>query len=171
MNNSHQNMEDRLWEYIDGTIPESEKTFIAQMVQSNQEWKTKYAELLEVHQLLHTHMEMEEPSMRFRQNVMEEIAKFQIAPATKSYINKKIIWGIGGFFVVMLAGFIVYTFSQVNWQDAGSTGSLPVDISKLDMSKVFNNTYTNIFIMVNVVLGLMLLDMYLNQKKKKGFGV
>ena len=51
---------------------------------------------MNVHQLM-TGSELEAPSMRFTVNVMDEIAHYQIAPATKSYINKNIIRGIGGF--------------------------------------------------------------------------
>ena len=164
---TQQNIEDRLWDYIDGSSNEQEKSAIQQLIESNLEWKAKYKELLDVHQLMQTSLEFDEPSLRFRQNVMEEIAKYQIAPATKSYINKNIIRGIGAFFIIMVIGFIVSGFAQVNWTDNSSGTSLPVDFSKLDWSKFFNNTYTNIFMMINIVLGLMLLDMYLGKKKKQ----
>src|SRR5690349_8004057 len=84
-------MEARLWAYIDGLSEEA--SLIEKLVAENREWKEKYAELLDVHQLMGA-TELEEPSLRFTKNVMEEIARYQIAPATKEYINKKIIWGI-----------------------------------------------------------------------------
>ena len=161
---TNKNIEERLWDYIDGSADEAEKSFVEQLIQSNDEWKTKYTELLDVHQLMNAHIELDEPSMRFRQNVMEAIAKYHIAPATKSYLNKRIIWGIGGFFITMVVGLIIYAFSQVNWETNGDT-PLPVDFSKFDWSVLFNSTYINIFMMINVVLGLMLLDMYLTKKK------
>jgi magnesium-transporting ATPase (P-type) len=111
--------------------------------------------------------------MRFSQNVMEEIAKYQITPATKTYINKKIIYGIGIFFVAMIAGMLIYGLGQVNWSDTGSSNDLlsKYNPGKIDFSKFFNNTYTTIFMMVNVVMGLMLLDMWLGKKRKEsGFG-
>ena len=165
--NIQQNMDERLWDYIDGSVNSEEKSFVEQLLQTNQQWKAKYAELLEVHQLMKNHLELDEPSMRFTQNVMEEIAKYQIAPATKSYLNKKIIWGIGGFFIIMILGLIIYGFGQVNWSAPESGYGLPVDISNLDWSKFFNNSFVNVFVMVNVVLGLMLLDIYLGKKKKE----
>ena len=164
---TQQHIEERLWDYIDGSCNEQEKSFIQQLIESNLEWRSKYRELLEVHELMRNSLELEEPSLRFRQNVMEEISKYQIAPATKTYINKNIIRGIGAFFVVMVVGFIISGFAQVNWSDSSSGASLPVDFTKLDWSKFFNNTYTNIFMMVNIVLGLMLLDMYLGKKKNQ----
>jgi regulatory protein YycI of two-component signal transduction system YycFG len=164
---TQQNIEERLWDFIDGNCSEQEKSFIQQLVESNLQWRAKYTELLEVHQLMQNSLELDEPSLRFRQNVMEEIAKHQIAPATKSYINKNIIRGIGAFFIIMVLGFIISGFAQVNWSDTSSGFNLPLDFAKLDWSKFFNNTYTNIFMMVNIVLGLMLLDMYLGKKKKE----
>lgn len=164
---TQQQIEQQLWYYIDGTLSEKEKTFIEQLLQTNEEWKLSYAELLDIHQLMQSHLELEEPSMRFRQNVMEAIAINHIAPATKSYLNKKIIWSIGGFFVIMLTGFVVYAFAQVKWNAAGTNDSFSINMAKLDVSRVVNNSYMNIFIMVNVVLGLMLLDMYLNSKRRK----
>ena len=164
---TQQHMEDRLWDYIDGIAGEEQKSFIEQLIGSNLEWKAKYKELLDVHQLMQTSLELDEPSLRFRQNVMEEIAKYQIAPATKSYINKNIVRGIGAFFIVMVIGFFVSGFAQVNWSDSSSSTMIPIDFNKVDWSKFFNNTYMNIFMMVNIVLGLMLLDMYLGKKKKE----
>lgn len=170
--NTNKNIEERLWDYIDGSSDDDEKSFIEQLIRTNDEWKSKYTELLDVHKLMHAHIELDEPSMRFRQNVMEAIAKYHIAPATKSYINKKIIWGIGGFFIIMVTGMLVYGFAQVNWQNSSANSSLPVDFNKVDFNKVdwsvfFNSTYMNIFMMINVVLGLMLLDMYLSKKKQE----
>ena len=164
---TQQHMEDRLWEYIDGTCTAEEKQFIDQLIATNNEWRAKYDELLEVHALMRDHLELDEPSMRFTQNVMEEISKYHIAPAAKSYINKRIIWGIGGFFLLTILGFLVYVFAQINWTTAPSGGSAPFNIDKVDFSKLYNSAYANIFMMVNVVLGLMLLDMYLGRKKKK----
>jgi len=157
-------IDDRLWEYIDGQSSAEEKRSVEKLLNTNQEWKEKYHELLEVHRLVQSSA-LEEPSLRFTKNVMEEIAKYHIAPATKTYINKRIIWGIATFFIVLIVGFLIYGFGQVDWTTKTDT-SLPVDINKVDFGKFFNNTYVNIFMMINVVLGLMLLDRYLASKKK-----
>jgi hypothetical protein len=162
-------MEERLWDYIDGLSSTDEKSFVEQLIESNSEWKAKYAELLDTHQLMQNHLELDAPSMRFTQNVMEEIARLQIAPATKNYINSKIIWGIGIFFLTLLIGVIGYGLSQINWSSGGDT-NLPVDFTKVNWDKMFNNTYTNAFIMINTVLGLMLIDMYLGKKKQERMG-
>jgi hypothetical protein len=165
MEENKNNIDDRLWEYIDGQSSIEEKSVIEKLIETNKQWKEKYHDLLELHQLVQSSA-LEEPSLRFTKNVMEEIAKYQIAPATKAYINNKIIWGIGIFFITLFIGFLIYGFGQVDWS-AGGNEKLPIDISKVDYGKFFNNTYVNVFMMINVVLGLMLLDRYLAAKKKK----
>jgi hypothetical protein len=160
-----QNMDERLWSYIDGGGDAVERTTIEKLLQEQAEWKKKYHELLEVHKLLQA-SELEEPSLRFTKNVMEEIARLHIAPATRTYIDKKIIWGIAIFFFTVMAGFLIYGFGQMDWTSQ-STVDNPIDLSKFDVSKFFSNTYMNIFMMVNVVLGLFLFDRYLANKRKK----
>ena len=91
------NIEERLWNYLDGTTDQEETSEIEKLIASNLEWKRTYAEVLEAHTMLKEDFQLDEPSMRFTQNVMEEIGKLYIRPATKTYINKNIIWGIGGF--------------------------------------------------------------------------
>ena len=166
--NTNPNMEEQLWNYIDGMATAEEKTFIEQLLESNQQWREKYQELLDVHHLMQDGLELDEPSLRFTQNVMEEIARHQISPAAKSYINKKIIWGIAAFFVLSLVGFLAYGIGQTNWNASSGNSAIDETINKLgvDYSRIFNNAYTNVFVMINIILGLMLLDMYLGKKKK-----
>ena len=165
-----ENIEERLWNFIDGSSSADEKTLIEKLLESDAEWKARYQDLLEVNNMLHS-SEIDAPSMRFTKNVMEEISKLHIAPATKSYINKKIIWGISFFFITLIVGFLIYGFGQMDWT-AGQETTLSkninkVDFSKFDISKFFNNDWVNAFMMVNVILGLVLLDNYLTNKRKE----
>jgi len=162
-----QDIEQKLWEYIDGISTTEEKSSIEKLLESNLDWKNKYNELLQVNQLLKS-SELEQPSLRFTKNVMDSIAKYHIAPATKEYINNRIIWGIGIFFLTMIIGFIVYGFGQVNWSSGKSgTNSLGLDTSKIDISQFFSNAYVNVFMMINIVIGLALLDRVLANKRKQ----
>jgi hypothetical protein len=163
--NQEQNIEQQLWSYIDGHSSSEERSLIGKLLQSNLEWKNKYNELLEIHLLMNA-AELEQPSLRFTKNVMEKIAQYHIAPATKNYINKRIIWGIATFFITLITGFLIYGFAQIDWS-AKSDSKLPVDLSQVDFSKIFNNNFVNGFMMVNVLLGLVLLDRILANKRKK----
>jgi len=163
MNNQH-SIEERLWNYIDGVSSAEEKTTIEKLLQGDTEWISKYNELNEVNNLLHS-PELDTPSMRFTKNVMEEIAKLHIAPATSSYINKKVIWGICFFFIALFVGFFIYGIGQVSFS-TGEESVISKNISKIDYSKFFNNTWVNAFMMINVVLGLFLLDNFFTNKRK-----
>lgn len=160
-----QNIEQQLWSYIDGLSTTDERSAIQKMIETNLEWKNKYQELIEMHQLVNA-TELEYPSMRFTKNVMEKIAMLHIAPATKNYINKKIIWGITGFFLTLIVAFLIYGFAQVDWNLQDNSKPL-IDLSTFNIGKVFNNNFVNGFMMVNVLLGLALLDRVLANKRKK----
>ena len=160
------NMEAQLWEYIDGLSTPQERLFIEELLATNAEWRSKYKELLQFNENLEQTIELEEPSMRFTRNVMEAIATQHIAPAAKTYINKKIIYGIGGFMVSLILGILIYGLAQVEWS-TGSTGNGGgFDLGRVDFSGLWNNNYLNAFMIINVVLGLMLLDRYLSFQKK-----
>lgn len=169
--NNQQPAEERLWNYIDGVCSSEEKSAIEILIESNIEWQKKYRELLQLHQLING-TELEEPSMRFTKNVMEEISKHQVAPAAKNYIDKKIIWGIGSFFLIMIAGILIYAFSQIHFTSSGTSPVSSELVTKynpanVEWSKYFNTTYVSIFMMINVILGLVFFDKYLHRKKNQ----
>ena len=157
-------MESRLWDYIDGSSQEA--SAIEKLIRENSAWRAKYAELLDIHSLVQA-TDLDEPSLRFTKNVMEEITRLQITPAAKKYINTGIIWGIAAFFIIVIVGFLSYGFSQVDWS-SGSSRSNPagIDFTAVDYSRMFSNSFVNLFMMLNVILGLMLLDRYLAWKRK-----
>ncbi|HSU27465.1 MAG TPA: hypothetical protein VLJ68_03730 [Chitinophagaceae bacterium] len=157
-------MNDRLWEYIDGNGNAPERSAIEELLQSNAEWKSRYHELLELNKLMQSG-ELEAPSLRFTKNVMEKIVMHHIAPATKSYINKKVIWGLGIFFITLFVGFLVYGLGQIDWNDT-SGNNFGEKLTNINVNKFFSNTWVNVFMMINVMLGLFLLDNYFSNKRK-----
>ena len=159
-------IEAHIWEYIDGVSSEEEKSAIENLIAENAEWRAKYSELLQLHQMIHS-SELEEPSMRFTKNVMDQLSRLHIAPAAKNYINKKVIWGLGAFFMTTILAFLIYGFAQVDWSTGNSGSFQRIDFSEVDYSRMFNNTYLNIFMMFNIVLGLIVLDKFLANKRNK----
>jgi len=155
----------RLWEYIDGISTADEKSVIEQLLKNDAEWKAKYKELLEIQSLLKS-SELDAPSMRFTQNVMDEISKLHIAPAAKKYINQKIILGIGFFFIALILGFLVFGISQMDFS-TGQPSGISKEIKGFDISRFFSNSWVNALMMVNILLGLILFDNYLNTKRSK----
>jgi hypothetical protein len=171
---TEQPMEDRLWEYIDGLSTPEERSMIGELIAGSQEWREKYAELLNVHRMLNA-SELDAPSMRFTRNVMEEIARYHVAPATRTYINKNVIRGIGAFFLTLILGFLAYIVSQFHWTGGhGASNLLPNDpnlgfekLDTVDLSKYINGTYISLFMLISVVMGFILLDMYLGRRKQR----
>jgi hypothetical protein len=166
-NRMDQEMEKLIWEYIDGHISPVEQEKITRHIEQDSEWQLKYNELKAIHLLLQKE-ELEMPSLRFTKNVMEEIAQFQVAPATKNYINKNVIRGITAFFLIMIAGLFIYFIGQIHWVDNPTGSMLPAyyqDANNVNWGKLLNNTYVNIFIGINVILGLILIDKFLQAKK------
>jgi hypothetical protein len=168
---TEQTIEDRLWEYIDGLSSPEERSMIEELLAGNKEWQEKYGELLNVHGLL-AGSELDAPSMRFTRNVMEEIARFHVAPATRTYINKNIIRGIGAFFLTLILGFSGYILSQFHWSGhSDSSHLLPkapsLGLDKVDPSKYINGTYISLFMLISVIMGFILLDMYLQRRRQR----
>ncbi len=157
-------IEQRLWNYIDNTCNAEERKLVEVLLQNDEEWKKKYNELLKINQLTYESIELEEPSMRFTKNVMEEIAQLHIAPASKTYFNKRIINGVAAFFMIIIVGLLIYSFTQINWSAKGNN-TLAFDLSKIDIGKYFNKQFLNIFLMLIVVLILVLLDKYFEIKR------
>lgn len=166
-----QQMEEQLWSYIDGSATASEKMFVEKMLATDDEWKAKYKEQLELHQLLLNETELEQPSMRFAKNVMDGIAGMEPKAATRTYINKYIIRSIAAFFIITIGGLLIYSLSQVNWGATSGTSDIisfntqELKIPQVDFSKLFSNRVLNIVLMTSIVLGLMVFDGILRRKK------
>lgn len=157
----------RIWHYIDGCCSAEEQLTIKQLIAENLAWKAAYQEVLRLHQHIDL-LELEQPSLRFTKNVMEEITRLHIAPAARQYINSKVVWGIGAFFITLIVSFLAYGFSQVKFAaPTAEDSSLLQTVTHADYSNMFSNTFVNAFIGINVILGLMLFDRYLNSKKKQ----
>jgi hypothetical protein len=162
-------IEKRLWEYLDGHCSEEEKDFVKKQIADKAEWQSKYNELMGIHKLLQE-QDLEMPSMRFTKNVMEEISRYQVAPATKNYINKNVIRGITAFFLTMITGLFIYFIGQLHWASSSSNSLLPasLDANNLNWGKMLNNSYVNIFLGISAILGLILIDKYMQAKKETG---
>jgi anti-sigma factor RsiW len=159
------NIEERLWDYIDGLCSAEEKDAVQALLQTDPLWQEKYQELLEVHTLAAA-IESDAPSMRFTKNVMDKLAGQTIARPARSYVDKRIIRGIGLFFLLIISSLLVYLFANVQWssETAGNTSFNP---QKLSVGKYINNTYLYIFFFIDAVLLLLLTDRWLARRHKQ----
>jgi len=155
-------LEMQLWEYIDGTCSGADSQRIAVLIASDEEWRHKYNELYAIHSAIATSAELEHPPMRFTKNVMESVAATHIAPATKKYINKSIIRGIAAFFIITIASLLGYALANTNWSGGAGTFTIP----KFNLGNLFNSSFFNIAIAINIVLALVLADKILRKKQR-----
>lgn len=170
-NDMDQEMEKLIWEYIDGLGDATLKADISKHISEDPVWHSKYIELMNIHEMLQKE-DLEMPPLRFTKNIMEEIAHLHVAPATKNYINKNVIRGFMAFFLIMIGGLFIYFLGQIHWS-SNSTGNLipaySLNANKVNWSVLLNNTYVNIFIGINVILGLILIDKYMQGKKNSRY--
>jgi hypothetical protein len=156
-------MDQRLWDYIDGMCSLAEKTAVEALLREQADWQARYRELLELQNWLKT-AETETPSLRFTKNVMEQIAAQPVTRAAGSYINRRVIYGIAFFFFTVIMAFLIYGFSQVNWSGSADSNPLAQKITELDWGRFFNSQVVNIFLGINIILCLYLLDAWLRQR-------
>ena len=158
-------VEEKLWNYIDGTCSEEEQKAIGILIAQDETYKRKYEELLALNQEF-SKMELDEPSMAFTYNVMENIRTQNASVPLKAAINKKIILGISIFFIVTLLASLAFMFANVK-VSGGLTVSLPnyVKMPAIDAGKA--RLMVQCFVFFDVMLGLYLFDAFLRRKRRE----
>ena len=158
-------MEDQLWDYIDGNCSVDEIKLIKDLLDTNRVWANKYEELIKLHQLIGEGIQLDMPSPSLLSGVMKEVGELQLATVPKRYINRNIMRAITTCVLFSMGVLLTVAFLQVNWSAPGGANAIVNINFDLDFSKIFNSAYTNIFIMVNIVLGFILLDIYMDKRK------
>lgn len=167
---TREQVEQFVWDYIDGLSTADEKAMVERLLQTDSRWRSVYEELLRVRSEIREADLLDQPSMRFTRNVMDEVSKYAIAPPAQSYINKKIIYGIAAFFILSIVGLLGYGISQMDLGSGSGSGTgMGIDFSKwtLDSSSILNSSVIYGFMFLNVVGGLALLDTYLKRDIRK----
>ncbi|MEI8279995.1 MAG: hypothetical protein WCG87_09545 [Bacteroidota bacterium] len=163
-----ENIEDidlQIWEYLDASCDASSMARIADLIVTNAQWQQRHTEIAAFHKRIAQHCEPDMPSMRFTKNVMDVIVHTDIAPATKTYINRNIVKGIAAFFILLIAGTTIYALSVTDYSNGISNPALPFNIKDLKLVAILNNRFLNILILINVLLGLVLLDSWLRKPR------
>mgnify|MGYP001551460018 FL=1 len=80
-------MEEKLWNYIDGSCTADEKKAIDILIAQDEAYRRNYDELLALNQEF-SKMELDEPSMAFTYNVMEGIRAEHARQPLKASIDK-----------------------------------------------------------------------------------
>lgn len=156
--------EEQLWNYIDGFCTNLEKAEIEARLKADEAFQQLYRQLLEVNKQLAIHLEIDEPSMSFTRNVMEQVQQ-EIAPVKlKTKVDKRIIYAIGGFFSLTLLAVLIYAFATIT---PNFTLAMPNIKLETEMQSLFTFTTLKIFLFVDAVLLLIYFDSYLRKGLKK----
>ncbi|MBW4890214.1 hypothetical protein KXQ82_10825 [Mucilaginibacter sp. HMF5004] len=155
-------IEEKLWNYIDGTCTAEERESIATLIATDEVYSKKYKELLLLNAEF-TNIELDEPSMAFAYNVMETIRTENAMKPLKATVNKNIIRGIGMFFAFTIVALLVFTLSQVNWSAGGNSAPV-INFTMPQLPGLISSTTVYAFLFVDLILGLFLLDNYLRKK-------
>lgn len=156
-------MEEKLWNYIDGTCSEEEKKALDILIVQDEVYRRKYEELLTLNQEF-SKMELDEPPMAFTYNVMEAIRTEHAQQPLKAAIDKRIIKGISGFFIVSILLMVIYVLSTMHLTSANVSVHLPDSLKLPDIKNYLSKPVLEGFLFFDVVLGLFLFDAYLRKK-------
>src|ERR1700761_2704976 len=122
-------IEEKLWNYIDGSCSEEERKAIDILIAQDEVYRREYEELLSFDQQI-SNMELDEPPMAFTYNVMEGIRAEYAQQPLKSAINKRIIKGIGIFFIVTITLALLFAMSNIHLSSSGNKlGATSLDIN------------------------------------------
>ena len=154
-------IEEKLWDYIDGTCTTDEQKAISLLIETDKAYKDKYDELLQLNNEF-VNMELDEPSMPFTYNVMEAIRAEQAQKPLKATINTYIIKGIAAFFVLLIIGLLIAFLTTMDWS-AGTETANSLKLPKLD--SLLNSRVLTIFLFFDTVIGLLFLDTYLRKRR------
>lgn len=160
------NIEEKLWRYIDGTCPLEEQQTIGGLIASDEFIRLKYQELLVLNKEFAA-MELDEPSMAFTYKVIEAIRTEEAMVPLKTTVNKHIIGGIMLFFVMSLMGFIIYALTQMDISSAGVPAivtTMAVNIKVPQVNSQISKPMVEGLMFFDVILGLFLFDKYLRRK-------
>jgi len=153
-------IEQQLWDYIDGNLDATETKSIEEKISTNAEIKLQYDELLSLN-IAFGKIELDEPSMSFTRNVMESISLAPAPVALKTKVNIRIIYGIGGFFILSLVTLLGYALFNIDFTTTDFDLKLNADFN---WEKYISPTVLYSFLFADLVIGLVFVD-YLLRKK------
>ena len=155
------NIEEKLWDYIDGSCTTDEHQAISLLIETDTVYKNKYNELLQLNNEF-ARMELDEPPMAFAFKIIETIRAEQAQKPLRATINSYVIKGIFAFFMLIITGLIIAFLANIN---SINTSGLTSNLLLPNFARLFDSRTLNIFLFFDTVLGLFLLDIYLRKQR------
>lgn len=156
-------IEQRIWDLLDGNATGEERTLTEQLIESNPDYRKVYEEFKSFNSLVST-VELDEPSMSFCRNVMDQIQMEPVSRSVKSLIDKRIIYGIMTFFLLTITILLGFLLSQIDWSQPTGLEKLEYKFPVVNIFKSLNDTLINIFFFSYIIIGLYFLDGFLRRK-------
>jgi len=158
-------VEQRIWNYLDGSSSPEEQKRIEELIQTDPEYRDAYRELFEVDKLL-TESSMETPSMSFTRNVMERIKTEPVPGSIKALVDKRIINAIAIFCLVSISAGLILMLLQVDWQ-LQPQDNWTVRLPEVQLSVAAKDWITKGFLFLDIVIALYGVDFLLRKKLLK----
>jgi hypothetical protein len=159
-------LEEQIWEYIDGTCTEAERKEIEIKIIQDRSFKKVYEELVAIHQFMEV-ADLEEPSMSFNRNVMEQV-NLEISPISlKTRVDNRIIYSISAFFMVSLFSLLVYVVLNTPFESLHNIDFKMPDFNfsaHINIDSAATKTGLQAFFFIDIILGLVYLDRLLRKK-------
>jgi len=156
-------IEQRIWDYLDGTDTLQQRELTEQLIKSDPLYQQVYEECRSFNSLI-SEVDQDEPSMGFTRNVMERINLEPVPATLKSLIDKRIIFGIAAFFLFTITALLGVLFYQIDWSETAGFKMPEFTMPAMDTSKYLNSTYINIFLFIDIIIGLYLIDGFLRKR-------
>jgi hypothetical protein len=164
------NVEDQIWDYIDGVCSDTQKQEIETKIANDISFRKVYKELKALHTLMDA-TDLDEPSMSFTRNVMEQV-NLEIAPISlKTKVDNRIIYSIAAFFILSMLSILIYALANTSFSTSDfKMPSINVNVD-LDIDASTKKIGLQIFFFVDIILGLVYLDKFLRKKMQVKTGL
>ena len=156
-------IEQQVWDYLDGACSVQDGEKIAQLIETDQAYRSVYAELKVLHSDL-ANIELDEPSMSFTRNVMDKVAAAPVPGSIRSLVDKRIIYSIAAFFVLSLLVMLAVTIGQIDWTQPATAALPEYEIPKVDYLSFMDGTFFRVFLFADLILGLYFLDSIIRKR-------
>lgn len=145
-------MDKCIWDFIDKSGDGAYLRGIEQKINSDHNWAARYEDLNALSTQL-TRLPVEQPSLRFTQNIMDALADVPQPVSAQSYINMRIVKCIAAVFLCIIAGALCYFIAVTNW----SPNDLPVT-SRTVAAPISVTAFIQGIVAINILLGLLFFE-------------
>lgn len=156
-------IEQHIWDYLDGTCSEQDRKKIAQLIETDPAYRLAYADLKDLHADL-GQIELDEPPMSFTRNVMDQVTPLPVPGSIRSLIDKRIIYGIAGFFLFSIVLLLVMMFNQIDWSQPANAALPEFKVPQVNYTSLIDSNYLRMFFFADLILGLYILDSVMRKK-------